>query len=156
MEMYSQETEQRPETGTEPVEEPVEEKPETSPDQTEDKKEMVVRMCICEGCPSYKDCSTEGAVKELGFCYPEVGKSRCIAEEKGCTCASCPVFTQMQLKNLYYCTKGSEKDQAEGGGQTETKPAETPAESEPAEQPESQPAASEPAVSEPPAERPMM
>lgn len=78
----------------------------------EDKMRFVIENCICEGCPSYKDCSTEGGEKELGFCFPTIGKSACITEEKGCTCGGCPVYAKLGLKFLYYCTRGSEKGQA--------------------------------------------
>jgi hypothetical protein len=149
MEMSSQEMEERPVTT-----EPVEQEPETGMDQMEEKKKMVVQMCTCERCPSYKDCTAEGGERELGFCFPGIGKSKCIAEEKGCICANCPVTAQMQLKNLYFCTKGSEKEQVDGAGQVaESSPAETPAESQPAA---SEPEEPQPASSEPEAERPVM
>lgn len=71
----------------------------------EEKKKMVLSMCICEGCPSWKECE----VKELGFCI--TGKSKCIEEEQGCICPSCPVTEKMGLKNVYHCIRGSEKEQ---------------------------------------------
>ena len=80
--------------------------------EMEEKKKMVMEMCICAGCPSYKDCSLHGGENELGFCFPAVGKSGCINEEAGCTCGGCPVTEKMGLKNIYFCTKGSEKDQS--------------------------------------------
>jgi hypothetical protein len=81
------------------------------PQEMEQKKQMVLQMCTCEGCPSYKDCSQEGGEKEKGFCFPTIGKSKCITEEKGCICGSCPVTAKMGLKHGYYCTRGSEKEQ---------------------------------------------
>lgn len=89
-----------------------EEKPmEMSSEEMEEKKKMVMSMCTCAGCPSYKDCSQEGGEKELGFCFPTIGKSNCITEEKGCICGECPVTEKMGLKNIYFCTKGSEMEQ---------------------------------------------
>lgn len=82
-----------------------------SPEQMEEKRSMVVQMCICKGCPSYEDCSAKGGQAELGFCFPSIGKSDCIAAEKGCICGGCPVTPKMGLKNIYFCTKGSEMDQ---------------------------------------------
>jgi len=75
-----------------------------------EKKKMVRDMCVCAGCPSYKDCSAEGGEKELGFCFPSIGKSFCIKEEKGCICPGCPVTEKMGLKHGYYCTRGSEME----------------------------------------------
>lgn len=73
---------------------------------TEEKEKMVLEQCICKSCPTYVDCGEKG-----GFCFFTIGKSSCIEEEKGCICPSCPVYSQMGLKNMYYCIKGSEKDQ---------------------------------------------
>ncbi len=75
------------------------------------KEAMVKDMCICADCPSYLDCSEKGGSAELGFCFPTIGKSECIEEEKGCICGSCPVTEKMGLKHGYYCTRGSEKEQ---------------------------------------------
>lgn len=72
----------------------------------EEKKQKVLQMCICRSCPSWVECGEEG-----GFCFPLIGKSSCIKEEKGCVCGGCPVYAQMDLKNGYYCTRGSEKEQ---------------------------------------------
>ena len=67
---------------------------------------MVKEMCICKGCPSYVANETE-----LGFCHPLIGKSAAITEEKGCVCATCPVYAEMGMKNGYYCTRMSELEQ---------------------------------------------
>jgi len=40
-----------------------------------------------------------------------MGKSKCIIKEKGCICGACPVKSKMKLKNFYFCTKGSEKQE---------------------------------------------
>ncbi len=80
---------------------------EMNPEQMEEKKQMVLQMCICKNCPSFVDCSGES----IGYCFPSIGKSKCIAEEKGCICGGCPITEKMGLKNTYFCTKGSEKEQ---------------------------------------------
>ena len=85
-----------------------EQKMEMSP---EEKKNKVMEMCTCKRCPSYKDCAAEGGSTELGFCFPDVGKSSCIGEEKGCICPQCPVTPMMQLANTFFCTRGSEMEQ---------------------------------------------
>jgi hypothetical protein len=40
-----------------------------------------------------------------------VRKSGCITEENGCLCGACEVKSRMKLKNIYFCTKGSESAQ---------------------------------------------
>lgn len=75
--------------------------------EMEEKKKMVLGMCVCGTCPSFIKCDEKG-----GFCFPIIGKSKCIKEEKGCLCGSCPVTKQMGLKHSYYCTRGSEKQQS--------------------------------------------
>lgn len=81
-----------------------------TPEQMEEKKKMVLSMCTCRGCPSYVDCQ-----EDIGYCFPGIGKSKCIKDEKGCICADCPVTTKMGLKHGYYCTRGSEMEQKGGG-----------------------------------------
>jgi hypothetical protein len=80
---------------------------EMSEEEMEEKKNMVIQMCICKGCPSFVDCG-----EDIGYCFPTIGKSSCISEEKGCTCGTCPVTEKMGLKHGYYCTRGSEKEQS--------------------------------------------
>ncbi|GAJ05980.1 unnamed protein product [marine sediment metagenome] len=75
--------------------------------EMEEKKNMVINMCICKNCPSWVECNEQG-----GFCFPTIGKSKCITEEKGCICGGCPVTEKMGLKHIYFCTKGSEKEQS--------------------------------------------
>jgi len=67
---------------------------------------MVKEKCICKTCPTYVAEETE-----LGFCHPLVGKSKIITEEKGCNCPQCPIYTEKQMKNGYYCTRNSELEQ---------------------------------------------
>lgn len=83
-----------------------------SPEEMEKRKQMAISMCVCGNCPSYNDCARDK--KELAFCFPTIGKSKCITEEKGCICAGCPVTKKMGLKNVYFCTKGSEMEQNKG------------------------------------------
>jgi hypothetical protein len=80
---------------------------EMNPQEMEEKKKMVLGICVCKGCPSFMDCG-----EDIGYCFPTIGKSRCITEEKGCICGGCPVYAKLELKNAYYCTRGSEKEQA--------------------------------------------
>jgi len=93
------------------------EMPKMSPEEMEEKKKMVLSMCTCENCPTWKDC--HDSAKEKGFCFMTIGKSKCIKQEKGCICGSCPVYSKMGLKHGYYCTRDSEmaqnmKDRKEG------------------------------------------
>lgn len=83
-----------------------EEEAEAMIEEFKNKLPLVKEKCICATCPSYV--SEE---KELGFCHPLVGKSKIITEESGCDCPKCPVYTQMGLKNGYYCTRKSEIEQ---------------------------------------------
>jgi hypothetical protein len=78
-----------------------------TPEDMAEKKKMVLSMCICPSCPSWIDCDEKG-----GFCSPAIGKSSCITDEKGCICKKCPVYEKMALQHLYFCTKGSEKEQS--------------------------------------------
>ena len=61
--------------------------------------------CNCPACPSYVNC------KEHAFCFEQIGKSRCIKEEKGCLCPACPVQDKQKFKHVFYCIRGSEKQQ---------------------------------------------
>ncbi len=72
---------------------------------TKAKKDNVI--CICGNCPSYIDCGKG----EKGFCFPQVGKSKCIKERKGCMCGACPVKNKMGFKHFYFCIQGSEEQQ---------------------------------------------
>jgi hypothetical protein len=66
----------------------------------------VKAMCICKSCPTYVKEETE-----LGFCHAFIGKSKIITEERGCNCPQCPVYTELKLKNGYFCTRKSEMEQ---------------------------------------------
>ncbi len=67
---------------------------------------MLKEMCIRKPCATYVAEETE-----LGFCHPFIGKSKIITEEKGCDCPKCPVYSNMGLKNGYYCIRKSEMEQ---------------------------------------------
>lgn len=76
-------------------------------EEMEQKLQMGISMCICPSCPSWVTCGEKGA-----YCFPTIGKSKCITEENGCICGACPVTEKMGLKHIYYCIKGSEKEQS--------------------------------------------
>lgn len=66
------------------------------------------KLCICEGCPTYNECA--GNENELLYCV--LGKSpNCIVKEVTCLCPDCPITEQLGLKNQFFCTRGSERDQ---------------------------------------------
>jgi hypothetical protein len=65
-------------------------------------------LCICGGCPSYNDCAKDNG--ESLYCSLGASSS-CIKEAPVCICGGCPVTSKMGLKNQYFCTKGSEKEQ---------------------------------------------
>jgi hypothetical protein len=79
--------------------------------KSEKEKTDILKLCICESCPSYVDCGGQGKAKEKAFCMAFVGKSACITQEKGCLCGACPVKSKMKLRNIYFCTSGSEEQQ---------------------------------------------
>ncbi len=79
---------------------------EMTPEEMEQKKQMVLSMCTCANCPSWVDGNEKG-----GYCFPTIGKSKVITEEKGCICGGCPIYAKMGLKNMFFCTRGSEKEQ---------------------------------------------
>jgi hypothetical protein len=64
--------------------------------------------CVCGTCPSYTDCA--GNANEGFYCV--VGRSfMYITLDKGCTCRSCPVTSDLELRFHDGCLKGSEKAQ---------------------------------------------
>ena len=67
----------------------------------------VKAKCVCETCPSALP-----EENETGFCHAFIARSKIIKEEKGCDCGQCPVHQEMGLKFSYYCTRGSEMEQA--------------------------------------------
>ena len=60
------------------------------------------KRCLCPNCPTYDGCM-KGA-KEMLYCGR--GKSSCKIERAGCLCGECPVASDYQLTDLYFCDKG--------------------------------------------------
>ena len=55
--------------------------------------------CVCPDCPSFPhDCNRE-------ILYCATGNSKCDIDAKGCNCSSCPVYSENDLKELYFCDK---------------------------------------------------
>ncbi len=77
-----------------------------SPDEMKAGLAELTKMCICGKCPSYKGTGE----KKLLFCA--IGKSAIIKKENGCVCPACPVTEKLGLRWIYYCMKGSGKEQA--------------------------------------------
>ena len=78
----------------------------------EEMKEMeqkVIGMCVCRSCPTY----IQGA-EPIGYCFPTIGKNERIITEDQCICPGCPVFAEMSLTKIFFCTRGSEKEQKGG------------------------------------------
>ncbi len=80
---------------------------EMTSEEMKEKKKMAIEMCVCRNCPSFVDCK-----EEIAYCFPTIGKSKCIKEEKGCICGGCPVTANLGLKHGYYCTRGSDEEQS--------------------------------------------
>ena len=77
------------------------------PEEVRNLMEANKKKCICAACPTYNECPARK--RELLFCL--LGKSRnCQLDELGCTCPDCPVTAELDLKNTYYCTQGSENE----------------------------------------------
>jgi hypothetical protein len=77
-----------------------------SPEEMKKKEEKVISMCICRSCPTY----VAGA-DPIGYCFSTIGKNDKIKKEDQCICPGCPVYEEMSLTKMFYCTRGSEKDQ---------------------------------------------
>ena len=74
-------------------------------------QEKLRQEYICPGCPTYTNCARD--VQELLYCV--VGRSaRCITEDLGCICPSCPVTAEIGLEHLTFCILGSEAAQRYG------------------------------------------
>jgi hypothetical protein len=72
--------------------------------KTPDEKKLK-DMCTCPRCPTFVECGAKA------FCLESSAKSKCIKEQKGCLCPSCPVESLMGFRHAYYCIKGNEKAQ---------------------------------------------
>ena len=65
------------------------------------------KKCVCAKCPSYNECAARK--RELLYCL--VGKSgECHLGDLGCICPECPVTVELDLSNIYFCRRGSEKE----------------------------------------------
>ncbi|MFA6269452.1 MAG: DUF2769 domain-containing protein [archaeon] len=67
-------------------------------------KNEIEKLCLCPKCPSWVECKEKGA-----YCYPVIGKSKCITQANGCICGACPVQKKYKIDKRYYCINGSEK-----------------------------------------------
>jgi len=67
-----------------------------------------IALCPCPDCPSYNDCAREKG--ETLFCAGAIGKGTCEYEMNGCICMPCPVHQANNLKDGYYCIKGSAEE----------------------------------------------
>lgn len=74
-------------------------------------QEKLRQECICPQCPTYTPCARDA--QELLYCV--TGRSpRCITEDLGCICPSCPVTAEIGLEHLTFCILGSEAAQRYG------------------------------------------
>jgi hypothetical protein len=69
-----------------------------------DTPEMLQR-CICGGCPSYNRCMQDN--QEGLYCARS--KSECEFERSGCICGVCPLASEYDLDQLFYCATGAPK-----------------------------------------------
>jgi len=66
------------------------------------------QMCLCPQCPTYTPCA--GDAQERIYCV--VGRSpRCITEDLGCICPTCPITEELGLEHLTFCLEGTEAEQ---------------------------------------------
>ena len=71
--------------------------------KVDDSKENEAR-CICPNCPSH---ANECMKEEKLYCGR--GKSECKINRQGCLCGECPVASDYQLTDLYFCDIGKAK-----------------------------------------------
>jgi len=71
--------------------------------KVDDTKENATR-CLCPNCPTHEnECMKEEKL------YCSRGKSKCKINRKGCLCGECPVASDYQLTDLYFCESGKAK-----------------------------------------------
>jgi hypothetical protein len=70
-------------------------------------RKKAIGLCLCGMCPSFVDCR-----EEIAYCLAEQGTSGCIKKEQGCLCPGCPVQDEENFQHVYYCIRGSERDQS--------------------------------------------
>ncbi len=68
------------------------------------KTEKTMIQCICNACPSYTECMTEGKIGV--FC--SIGdEMRCFEATKGCNCTECSVADEFNFSSTYHCKDGT-------------------------------------------------
>jgi hypothetical protein len=83
----------------------------TAPGTPDEDRDRLRQQCICPDCPTYTPCA--GDALERLYCV--AGRSpRCIPEDLGCICPTCPVVDEIGLVHLTFCLLGSEAGQRDG------------------------------------------
>lgn len=59
--------------------------------------------CICPECPTYDQCM--GQADQKLFCSR--GKTECGPKQRGCMCGQCPVWSENDLGDYYFCVEGA-------------------------------------------------
>ncbi len=84
---------------------------DTTPGTMGGNTEKLRQECICPDCPTYTPCARDAG--ERLYCI--TGQSpRCITEDLGCICPTCPVADEIGLEYLTFCLLGSEAAQRDG------------------------------------------
>ena len=79
-----------------------------SPKELQAAVDGLKKKCDCPTCPTYNECAQKAG--EALFCA--LGKSKkCITSDEGCSCATCPVTADLELRHYYYCLRGPEAEQ---------------------------------------------
>ncbi len=86
----------------------------TKKELEEEMRSVLEEECLCKDCPSYVKCGEMG-----GYCFQQVGKSKCIKKMRGCECGACSITKMEGLTGMYYCVKGAAK---KGGAVRKAKP----------------------------------
>ncbi|MDO8668291.1 MAG: DUF2769 domain-containing protein [bacterium] len=60
--------------------------------------------CTCGSCPTYQASSCAKKKPEKLYCA--TGKSSCDLARKGCICGACPIWSEYNLSNGYFCFSG--------------------------------------------------
>lgn len=59
-----------------------------------------VKMCVCPGCPTYRESKFTGTL----FCAR--GKASEAVKQKDCLCPKCMLWKNYKLQDIYYCSIG--------------------------------------------------
>ncbi|WP_157860291.1 DUF2769 domain-containing protein [Methanosarcina acetivorans] len=81
---------------------------EMSHEEIEGTRIQIQELCICKSCLTWDPCA-----EKIGFCFPAVGKNRCIKKDKGCICGQCQAAAKFRLNQDYYCIIGPQKEKWE-------------------------------------------